>query len=91
MTPEFLRSCVENSWMIVALPFFVGFTIITCFMLAGMELGQKRWFKSLSMTLSIGAVTIGFIHSLLILQAFLTVPSLSGYQINFDWFTCDQF
>lgn len=91
MTPEFLRACVENSWMIVALPFFVGFAIITCFMLAGLEIGQRRWFKTSSMVLSVGAITIGFLHSLLILQAFLVDPSLSGFQLNFDWFTCEQF
>ncbi|HMP50651.1 MAG TPA: NADH-quinone oxidoreductase subunit L, partial [Candidatus Melainabacteria bacterium] len=91
MTPEFLRACVENSWMIVALPFFVGFAIITCFMLAGLDIGQRRWFKTSSMVLSVGAITIGFLHSLLILQAFLVDPSLSGFQLNFDWFTCEQF
>lgn len=91
MSPEFLRSCVENSWIIVALPFFVGFTIITCFMLAGIEIGQKRWFKTLSMYMSVGAVTLGFLQSLCVLQAFIVDPSLAGYQLNFDWFKCEQF
>lgn len=91
MNPEFLKSCVENSWMIVALPFFIGFSIITCFTLTGIEIGQKRWFKTLSMVLSVGGVTIGFVHSILIVLAFLSDPSLSGFQINFDWFRCEQF
>ncbi|MCA9818946.1 MAG: NADH-quinone oxidoreductase subunit L, partial [Cyanobacteria bacterium HKST-UBA01] len=60
-------------------------------MLAGLDIGQRRWFKTSSMVLSVGAITIGFLHSLLILQAFLVDPSLSGFQLNFDWFTCEQF
>ncbi|MBZ0187888.1 MAG: NADH-quinone oxidoreductase subunit L, partial [Candidatus Obscuribacterales bacterium] len=77
--------------MIVALPFFAGFAIISCFLFAGIEIGQKRAFKTLAMLLSVGAVTIGFIHSLLIVQSLLHDPSLSGYQQNFDWFVCQQF
>ncbi|MDX2105932.1 MAG: NADH-quinone oxidoreductase subunit L [Candidatus Melainabacteria bacterium] len=91
LTPEFLKSCVENAWMIVALPFFAGFAIITSFLLTGPKLGAKRWFKTLAMFLSVGAVAVGFLHSLSILYALITQPALSGYQQNFDWFVCENF
>lgn len=91
MSPDLLKACVESAWMIVALPFFAGFAIITCFLFGGIELGQKRAFKTTAMLLSVGAVTAGFVHSLLIVQALVHDPSLSGYQQNFNWFTCAQF
>ncbi len=77
--------------MIVALPFFVGFGIITCFLLGGLKLGEKRAFKSLAMIASIAAVTWGFFHSLFIFEALRVDPTLAGYQQNWDWFSCTGF
>jgi len=65
----------------VAVPFLVGALII---------LGVRHS-KTLSMLLSVGAVTYGFIHSLLILQAFVQSPKLAPYQVNCDWFLSSSF
>lgn len=91
LTPEFLKGCVENAWMIVTLPFLVGFIIIGFYTLFGLKIGEKRSFKTFCMLLSVGAVLWGFIHSLLIFSALTSNPSLSGWQQNFDWFVCHDF
>lgn len=70
------RHVIELAWLLVAIPFFVGFTII---------LGLHRS-KLASMLVSIGAVLYGFCHSLLILLALVKHPELAPWQVNYDWF-----
>ncbi len=90
LNPEQLRLCVESAWMIVAMPFLVGFGIILAYLFGGLKLGEKRWFKTAAMVASITAVTWGFFHSILIFEALRTNPGFS-FQENFDYFTCREF
>ncbi len=87
---EFHRAFVEGAWLIVALPFFVGFGIITCFLFGGLKLGEKRIFKTLAMFSSIAAIAWGFIHSFIIFQALSANPGYV-FQHNWDWFACQDF
>jgi len=88
--PEFLRACVESAWMIVAMPFLVGFGIILSYLFGGLKLGEKRSFKTAAMMASIIAVAWGFFHSCFIFEALRSNPSYS-FQENFDFFTCQNF
>ncbi len=90
MSTDFLKTFVENAWVIVALPFLVGTFIILAFTFS-MEVGKTRAFKSLAMVASVSAVLWGLIHSFFILMALASNPSLSGWQQNFDWFICGDF
>lgn len=89
-SPEFLTAAVDSAWLIVALPFLAGFLIIGSFLVGGIHIGDKRVFKTLAMLTSIGAVTWGFFHSIVIFEALRTNPALA-YQQNWDWFTCQNF
>lgn len=90
LSPEFLTLAVDSAWLIVALPFLVGFGIIGSFLFGGLHIGDKRVFKSIAMLASIGAVFWGFFHSIVIFEA-LRSNSAHAYQYNFDWFTCHNF
>jgi NAD(P)H-quinone oxidoreductase subunit 5 len=81
-TPEQLKWFVENAGLIVAAPFLAGFLIIM----------GLRASKTLSMTVSIGAVLYGLIHSIAIFQAFATKAYPHPfYQQNVDWFVSQSF
>src|SRR5262249_2346835 len=71
---------LQNAYLIVLLPFIAGAAII---------LGARHN-KTLSMLLSVGAVFLGFLQSLLI---FNELPALQGvpYQVNWDWFVSSSF
>ncbi|MBX9692281.1 MAG: NADH-quinone oxidoreductase subunit L, partial [Cyanobacteria bacterium] len=90
MSTDFLKTCVENAWVIVALPFFVGTFIILSFTFS-LDIGKKRVFKSLSMAASVSAVLWGLFHSFMIFLALNSNSELSGWQQNFDWFVCGDF
>ncbi len=85
-----MRGAVESAWMIVFMPFLVGFGIILSFLFGGLKLGEKRWFKSASMIASISAVFWGFFHSLLIFEALRANPGFV-FQENFSFFACHEF
>lgn len=93
MFPDtFQTAAVHNAAWIVALPFIVGFGIITAYLLFGMKIAQNRLFKDICMLSSIGAVLIGFFHSVVILSALMPGNTeLNGWQYNIDWFTCSNF
>jgi len=81
-SPEQLKWFVEHAGLIVAAPFLAGFLIIM----------GLRASKTLSMTVSIGAVLYGLIHSLAIFQALLTKAyGAPLYQQNIDWFVSSSF
>ena len=82
LTPEQLKWFVESAGLIVAAPFLAGFLIIM----------GLRASKTLSMTVSIGAVLYGLFHSLAIFQAFAakTYPE-PHFQQNIDWFVSSAF
>lgn len=67
--------------LIVLMPFLVGAIIILF----------ARFNKTLSMALSVGAVTYGFFHSLLLLNALSHDPHLGPWQTNIDWFVSSSF
>src|SRR5262249_34720725 len=50
-----------------------------------------RWNKTLSMTLAVGAVAYGFVHSLLIFDVLRQHPELAPWQANYDWFVSSTF
>jgi NAD(P)H-quinone oxidoreductase subunit 5 len=82
LTPEQLKWFVEHAGLIVAAPFLAGFLIIM----------GLRASKTLSMTVSIGAVLYGLIHSIAIFQAFATKTYPHPfYQQNIDWFVSSAF
>lgn len=91
LSPEILKGAVQSAWVIVFMPFLVGFGIIISFLFGGLEIGAKRWFKSAAMIASISAVFWGFIHSAIIFEALRLNPSFSPFQENWSFFTCHDF
>lgn len=81
MSPETLKQIVQAAPYIVALPFVAGLLII---------LGGWRS-KTLSMSLSIAAVLIGFIYSLSLFYALGQNPHLAPWYVNQDWFVSSSF
>ncbi len=77
---EVLRSFVTNAGWIVWTPFLVGLVIILF----------ARHSKTLSMSLSVGAVVYGFIHSLLIFYA-LTQGVAGGVVLDMPYFVSSSF
>lgn len=71
---------VENIGYVVAAPFLAGLLII---------LGLWRS-KTISMLLSVGAVTFGFVYSLLLFYAITNEPKLVPWQFNVDWLVSSQ-
>lgn len=71
---------VQNIGYIVAAPFLAGLLII---------LGLWRS-KTTAMVLSIGAVTLGFVYSILLFYAVTNDPSLVPWQSNIDWLVSSQ-
>ncbi len=71
------KHLIESAWLLVAVPFLVGFLII---------LGLHKS-KPLSMMISIGAVGYGFIHAVLIVLCLAQHSDLGPWQANYDWFT----
>ena len=66
---------VENIAYVVGAPFLAGLLII---------LGLWR-FKTISMALSIGAVTLVFVYSIFLFFAITSNPQLVPWQSNVDW------
>lgn len=81
MPPETLKQIVEAAPYIVALPFLAGLLII---------LGARHS-KTLSMLLSVGAVLVGFVYSLLLFYALGQDPHLAPWYINRPWFVSSTF
>lgn len=77
MSADQLNFIVHSATYIVAAPFVAGLLII---------LGLWRS-KTISMALSVGAVTTGFFYSLLLFYAITVQPSLVPWQVNVDWLT----
>jgi proton-translocating NADH-quinone oxidoreductase chain L len=77
-----LAQIVNSAWIIVLAPFITGLIII---------LGLRKS-KTASMLLSVGTVTYGFIHSLLIYFALTQDPSLAARPpLDFPWFVSSSF
>lgn len=70
----------SSPWIVLA-PFIAGALIILF----------ARFNKTLSMFLSISAVTYGFVHSLLIIDQLTQKPELGPWQQNWDWFISSSF
>ncbi len=81
MTLDNLKTIIELAPYVVALPFLAGIIII---------LGARRS-KPLSMLLSISAVAIGFVYSLLLIYALVQSPQLAPWYVNTDWFVSSSF
>jgi NAD(P)H-quinone oxidoreductase subunit 5 len=81
LSPDNPKSILEIAPYIVALPFLAGFMII---------LGA-RFSKGLSMFLSVAAVAVGFIYSLLLFAALAKNPNLAPWSVNYDWFVTTDF
>ncbi len=75
------KHIVESAWILVAMPFLVGFVII---------LGLHK-LKTLSMLASVSTVAYGFIHSVLIVLALAQHKDMGVFQMNYDWFTAMNF
>ena len=75
MSPDQLNLVVHSMPYIVALPFLAGVLII---------LGLWRS-KTISMLLSIAAVSIGFLYSLLLFYAISVNPTLVPWHIDLNW------
>ncbi len=71
---------VQSIGYVVAAPFLAGLLII---------LGLWRS-KTISMVLSVGAVTIGFVYSILLFYAITNDPKLVPWQVNMDWLVSSQ-
>ena len=81
-SPEQLKWFVDYAGLIVAAPFLAGFLIIM----------GLRASKTLSMSVSIGAVLYGLIHSIAVFQAFATkAVGHPFHQQNIDWFVSSSF
>lgn len=81
MSEEILKLIVTFAPYIVALPFLAGALIIIAL----------RQSKTLSMLVSIAAVSIAFVYSLLLFYALIQNAHLVPWFINCDWFVSSSF
>ncbi|MBY0551056.1 MAG: NADH-quinone oxidoreductase subunit L [Candidatus Obscuribacterales bacterium] len=79
---------LQSAYWIVLTPFLSGLFIILFNSFVGDRWG-KLPSKVLCMSVSVGTVLYGFIHSLLIFGALTQNPT--PYQMNFDWWASESF